>query len=106
MIQPSPTDAVTANRAASPAESLDEADAQQVRDKLRRLPPEVGAVIVLRPGVTLSGPDIASFVTARIARFKGPQYVAFYGEPLPRNAGGKVLKPKLRDDIDWGPPLW
>ena len=67
---------------------------------------KVGAVVVLRPGVTLSAQDIASFVAARIARFKVPQYVAFYGEPLPRNAGGKVLKPRLRADVDWGSPLW
>jgi long-chain acyl-CoA synthetase len=67
---------------------------------------KVGAVVVLRPGVTLSAQDIASFVSARIARFKVPQYVVLYGEPLPRNAGGKVVKPKLRNDIDWGSPLW
>lgn len=34
-----------------------------------------------------------------------PQYVAVLGEPLPRNPGGKVLKAKLRDEIEWGEPL-
>jgi long-chain acyl-CoA synthetase len=32
-----------------------------------------------------------------------PQFVAIRGEPLPRNAGGKVLKPVLRDETSWTP---
>jgi hypothetical protein len=34
-----------------------------------------------------------------------PQYVAIRSEPLPRNAGGKVLKAPLRDETEWGAPL-
>jgi len=34
-----------------------------------------------------------------------PQYVALREEPLPRNPGGKVLKPALRDSTCWGKPL-
>jgi long-chain acyl-CoA synthetase len=30
-----------------------------------------------------------------------PQYVAVRSEPLPRNPGGKVLKPPLREQTDW-----
>jgi hypothetical protein len=34
-----------------------------------------------------------------------PQYVTVVGEPLPRNAGGKLLKAALRERTTWGDPL-
>ena len=37
-----------------------------------------------------------------LADFKVPQYVSVRPEPLPRNPGGKVLKPLLRKETDWG----
>ena len=66
---------------------------------------KVGAVVVLRPGVEADGKDIADFARGRIADFKVPQYVLFRTDPLPRNPGGKVLKPVLRKEAEWGPPL-
>jgi acyl-CoA synthetase (AMP-forming)/AMP-acid ligase II len=42
---------------------------------------------------------------ARLADFKIPQYVTVVGEALPRNAGGKLLKGKLREQLQWGDPL-
>ena len=42
---------------------------------------------------------------SQLADFKVPQYVAVRADPLPRNAGGKVLKPVLRDETSWGAPL-
>ena len=48
---------------------------------------------------------VIEHVAGRIADFKVPQYVVVRDEPLPRNAGGKVLKKDLRDGIDWGAPL-
>ena len=42
---------------------------------------------------------------AQLADFKVPQYIAFRAEPLPRNPGGKVLKPTLRDETEWGAQL-
>jgi acyl-CoA synthetase (AMP-forming)/AMP-acid ligase II len=41
----------------------------------------------------------------RLADFKVPQFVSVVSGPLPRNAGGKLLKSQLRDGIAWGPPL-
>jgi len=41
----------------------------------------------------------------RLADFKVPQYVTVVGEALPRNAGGKLLKGKLREQVQWGGPL-
>ncbi|MFI1717682.1 class I adenylate-forming enzyme family protein [Streptomyces litmocidini] len=41
----------------------------------------------------------------RLADFKVPQYAVVVTEALPRNAGGKVLKNRLRDQVRWGDPL-
>jgi long-chain acyl-CoA synthetase len=66
---------------------------------------KVGAVIVPRPGTSPDPVEICEFVTTLLADFKIPQYIAFRTEPLPRNAGGKVLKPNLRETTDWGKSL-
>ena len=42
---------------------------------------------------------------ARLADFKVPQYVTVIDSALPRNAGGKLLKGKLREQVRWGDPL-
>jgi acyl-CoA synthetase (AMP-forming)/AMP-acid ligase II len=41
----------------------------------------------------------------QLADFKVPQYVTVVGSALPRNAGGKLLKGKLREQVQWGPAL-
>ena len=66
---------------------------------------KVGAVIVPLPGAEIDPQAIAAHCRERIADFKVPQYVAVRTEPLPRNAGGKILKKPLRDETDWGKPL-
>jgi long-chain acyl-CoA synthetase len=66
---------------------------------------KVGAVVVLRPGASTEGKEIADFARELIADFKVPQYVSFRAEPLPRNPGGKVLKPVLRKETEWGEQL-
>ena len=64
---------------------------------------KVGAVVVPRPGSDADrGRDPRVRPASRIADFKVPQFVAVRSEPLPRNAGGKVLKPVLREETDWG----
>ena len=64
---------------------------------------KVGAVIVTGREFELD--QVIGHVRERIADFKVPQYVALRDQPLPRNPGGKVLKARLRDDIEWGDPL-
>jgi len=66
---------------------------------------KVGAVVVPLPGADVTPDDIVSFAREQLADFKVPQYVALRPEPLPRNPGGKVLKPVLRKETDWGQPL-
>jgi acyl-CoA synthetase (AMP-forming)/AMP-acid ligase II len=66
---------------------------------------KVGAVVVPLPGATISPADVVAFAREQLADFKVPQYVAMRGEPLPRNPGGKVLKPVLRTETEWGAAL-
>jgi long-chain acyl-CoA synthetase len=57
------------------------------------------AFIVLKPGAVATEEEIIAFTRERLARYKVPKYVEFRGEPLPRNPGGKVIKPALRDAV-------
>ena len=66
---------------------------------------KVGAVIVPRPGTNPDPHEIRAWAKAHIADFKVPQFIALRAEPLPRNPGGKVLKPVLRADTEWGDQL-
>jgi acyl-CoA synthetase (AMP-forming)/AMP-acid ligase II len=66
---------------------------------------KVGAVIVPRPGLNLDLDDLIAFARKHLADFKVPQYVAIRTEPMPRNPGGKMLKPVLRRETEWGKPL-
>jgi acyl-CoA synthetase (AMP-forming)/AMP-acid ligase II len=66
---------------------------------------KVGAVIVPRPGTTPDPASIRSWALEQIADFKVPQFIVVRDDPLPRNPGGKVLKPTLRESVVWGPQL-
>ncbi|CAG4903350.1 MULTISPECIES: AMP-binding protein [Acidithrix] len=63
---------------------------------------KVGAVVVPVPGVDFDPAAMVAFARSRLADYKVPQYVWVKKDPLPRNAGGKVLKPNLRSDAKWG----
>ncbi len=54
------------------------------------------AVVTLGHGATASEDEIRVFVGCRLAAFKVPVAVAFWPEPLPRNANGKILKGELK----------
>lgn len=58
----------------------------------RELGQEVMAVVVPQPGAKLDPEEVKAFVGETLAYFKVPSYVEVRGEPLPRNAAGKVLK--------------
>jgi acyl-CoA synthetase (AMP-forming)/AMP-acid ligase II len=66
---------------------------------------KVGAVLVPVPGRQIDVDAVVSYAAEHLAEFKVPQYVAVRTEPLPRNPGGKVLKPTLRQTTTWGDPL-
>jgi acyl-CoA synthetase (AMP-forming)/AMP-acid ligase II len=54
------------------------------------------AVVVTKPGATLTLDELRSFCEGRIARYKQPRRLVLRATPLPRNASGKVLKQELR----------
>jgi long-chain acyl-CoA synthetase len=60
---------------------------------------EVGAVVHVRPGMSLSDADIQEHVASRLAAFKVPVRIWFSDKPLPRNPTGKLLKRQLRDEL-------
>lgn len=59
---------------------------------------EVGkAYIVRKPGATLTEDRVLDHAKAALANFKVPRYVEFRDQ-LPYNAGGKVMKHRLREE--------
>jgi acyl-CoA synthetase (AMP-forming)/AMP-acid ligase II len=57
---------------------------------------DVGAFVVCKPGVAVAEDELLAFCAERLADYKRPRHVWFVAE-LPRNATGKVMKHKLRD---------
>jgi long-chain acyl-CoA synthetase len=66
---------------------------------------KVGAVVVARPGQKLDVDELIAFARKHLADFKVPQYVSVRSDPMPRNPGGKMLKPVLRRETEWGKAL-
>jgi long-chain acyl-CoA synthetase len=66
---------------------------------------KVGAVVVLKPGAKADPLEICEFLKGHLAAFKIPQFMVIRAEALPRNPGGKILKPRLRKEAEWGKPL-
>ena len=60
----------------------------------------VHAIIVPKPGVTLTADDVMAHCREQIAGYKCPRSVDFRGTPLPLSGAGKVLKRELRE------PYW
>ncbi|MEM9669341.1 MAG: class I adenylate-forming enzyme family protein [Pseudomonadota bacterium] len=58
---------------------------------------EVGAVVQVKPGQSVSADDLRAHVASQLAAFKVPVEIQLETEPLPRNANGKILKTVLRD---------
>jgi acyl-CoA synthetase (AMP-forming)/AMP-acid ligase II len=58
---------------------------------------EVGrAFVVRRTGASVTEDDVIAYCKRHLANFKTPRSVVFLDQ-LPRNAGGKVVKPTLRE---------
>ncbi|WP_425489043.1 class I adenylate-forming enzyme family protein [Mycobacterium vicinigordonae] len=63
---------------------------------------KVGAVLI---GEQVDVTAVLEHCRRQLADFKIPQYVSVATTPLPRNAGGKLLKGALREQVQWGPAL-
>ncbi len=59
----------------------------------------VKAVVVLKPGCSVTVEELVAFARERIAAFKVPKSADFVSA-LPRNPSGKILRRELRD------PYW
>jgi long-chain acyl-CoA synthetase len=71
-------------------------DAAVVGIQHKILGEEVGAVVQLKPGKTVTEAELRAHVAGQIAAFKVPVEIQFLNEPLPRNANGKIVKADLR----------
>jgi long-chain acyl-CoA synthetase len=67
---------------------------------------EVGAVIVLRPGMDVAADELSRHVRERLAAFNVPTRYWFRGEALPRNPAGKILKRELRTELLGDAPVF
>jgi long-chain acyl-CoA synthetase len=60
---------------------------------------EVGAVVQLKPGMTVSEDELKGHAARLLAPFKVPVRIDIRTEEFPRNASGKTLKPVLRQEM-------
>ncbi len=57
----------------------------------------VHAVVVLKPGTSVSEDALIEHARTQIAGYKLPRSIEFYPEALPKSGAGKILKRDLRD---------
>jgi fatty-acyl-CoA synthase len=55
------------------------------------------AVVVRKPGSTLTAEDLMEFLRIRLGKFKLPRIIDFSDEPLPKTGTGKIRKLILRE---------
>lgn len=67
---------------------------------------KVGAVVVPPLGGDFDPQAALAYLADHLADFKVPQYFVVRTDPLPRNPGGKLLKRQLREQTEWGNPVW
>jgi len=58
---------------------------------------DIAAFVVTIDGSTLTESELSAFCAERLADYKRPRHITFVSE-LPRNATGKVMKHRLRDE--------
>ncbi len=57
------------------------------------------AIVVRKPGSTLTSDELLEFLKARLGKFKLPRIIAFSEEPLPKTGTGKIRKLVLREQF-------
>ena len=62
---------------------------------------KVAAALVVPPDRDVDLRAVLRFARTRLARHKTPELVAVWTRPLPRNPGGKVMKPQVRAESEW-----
>jgi non-ribosomal peptide synthetase component E (peptide arylation enzyme) len=66
---------------------------------------KVGAIVVGADDGAVEMVALVEHCRTHLADFEVPHYVAVMPAGLPPNAGGRILKAKLRDEVQWGKPL-
>ena len=64
-----------------------------------RLGEEVAAVVVVKPGASLTEAELVAHLSGSLAKHKIPSKIWFRNEPIPVNANGKFLKRELRKEL-------
>ena len=72
-------------------------DVQVVGVPDRRYGEEALACIILKQGASVTEEDMREFMNGHIARHKVPRYIDFVKD-FPKNAAGKILKYKMREE--------
>jgi fatty-acyl-CoA synthase len=57
------------------------------------------AIVVRKPGSTLTSNDLLEFLKERLGKFKLPRIIEFRDEPLPKTGTGKIRKMVLREEF-------
>jgi len=57
------------------------------------------AIVVRKPGSTLTSDELTEFLKARLGKFKLPRIIAFSDDPLPKTGTGKIRKLMLREQF-------
>ena len=60
---------------------------------------EVGAVVQLKPGSSVTEAELQAHVARHLVAFKVPVQIDFRDDEFPRNASGKTLKLVLRAEL-------
>jgi fatty-acyl-CoA synthase len=55
------------------------------------------AIVVLKPGESLTGDELLHFLEQHLSKFKLPRVVEFAAEPLPKTGTGKIRKMMLKE---------
>jgi fatty-acyl-CoA synthase len=55
------------------------------------------AVVVRKPGSTLTSEALLEYLQSRLGKFKLPRLIEFSDEPLPKTGTGKIRKLILRE---------
>ena len=80
------------------ARALRAAGVNVTADRERTYLEAVAAVVVAKPGATVTEDELLAHARERLAGYKAPKYVALVAS-LPKNPSGKILKRDLRDEF-------
>ncbi len=73
-------------------------DVQVIGVPDKRYGEEIMACVILKEGYSMTEDEMKDYIKSHMARHKVPRYIEFV-EDFPKNAAGKILKYKMREDF-------